>query len=159
MKFETAGSPYGFCVFCEDIRQEINGKHTYVGVIISSDLNVLGTLPAVIGKFSINASYRQRLADGLEPLTIQVHMPGDDEDKPTATVDFSLEEVAAKLPPAPEDIEDPFIGVGIGFEFNPLEVKKEGRIIVSALKAGKRYRLGGLRIQSRPPLPPPPETT
>jgi hypothetical protein len=86
-------------------------------------------------------------------------MPGDDEDKPTATAEFSLHDVAANLPPPPEDIEDPFIGVGIGFEFNPLEIKQEGRIVVSAIKAGKRYRLGGLRIQSRPALPPAPETT
>jgi hypothetical protein len=151
MNFEKAASPHGFCIFCEDIRQEINGKQTYVGVIVGNDLHVFGVLPAVIGKFSINVAYRQRYTDGREPVAIEVHMPGDDEDKPTARIDVSLEDLAAKLPPPPTDIDDPFMGAAMGFEFNPLEIKQEGRIVVSAVKAGKRYRLGGLRIQSRPP--------
>jgi hypothetical protein len=78
-------------------------------------------------------------------------MPGDDDDKPTARAEASLEEVAAKLPPAAPDIDDPFIGMGLGFEFNPLEIKQEGRIQVSAVKGGKRYRLGALRVVSRQP--------
>jgi hypothetical protein len=140
MKFEKTASPHGFCIFCEDIRQEINAKQTLVGVFPGGDLNVLGTLPAGIGKFCISVAYRQRLTDALEPIIFEVHMPGDDDDKPTARAEASLEEVAAKLPPAAPDIDDPFIGMGLGFEFNPLEIKQEGRIQVSAVKGGKRCR-------------------
>jgi hypothetical protein len=57
--------------------------------------------------------------------------------------------VAAKLSPPSPDIEDPFIGVGLGFEFNPLEIKQEGGIQVSVLKGRKRYRLGTLQVTSR----------
>jgi hypothetical protein len=152
MKFEKTGSPNGFCIFCEDIRQEINNKQTYVGAFLGSDLNVLGTLPAGIGKFCISIAYRQRLTDAIEPLVFEVHMPGDDDDKPTAKAEASLEEAFAKLPPPASDIEDPFIGMGLGFEFNPLEIKQEGRIQVSVIKGGKRYRLGALQIISRQPL-------
>jgi hypothetical protein len=36
---------------------------------------------------------------------------------------------------------------------NPLEIKQQGKIEVFAIKAGKRYRLGVLRIRSNsPPL-------
>jgi hypothetical protein len=58
-------------------------------------------------------------------------------------------EAASKLTPAPNN--DPFIGVGLGFEFNPLDIKQEGIIQVSAVKGDKRYRLGALRVVSRPP--------
>jgi hypothetical protein len=36
------------------------------------------------------------------------------------------------------------------FEFNPLEIRQAGRIGVSAVKDGKRYRLGSLRVVSQP---------
>jgi hypothetical protein len=42
MEFEKAASPTGFCVFCEDIRQEINGKQCYIGVFVGNELKVLG---------------------------------------------------------------------------------------------------------------------
>jgi len=150
MHFEKASTPYGYCVFCEDVRHETNGKQTYVGVIVGYDLNILGTLPAAIGKFSITATYRQRQVDGLEPVTLEVHMPGDDDDKPTAQAQISFEELVRGLPPPPADVDDPIIGISMGFEFNPLEIKQEGRINVSAVKAGKRYRIGSLRVLSRP---------
>jgi hypothetical protein len=97
--------------------------------------------------------FRQRLTDGLDPVVIEVHMPGDDDDKPAARVEVLVEDLIAKLPPAPADVEDPLIGLGMGFEFNPLEIKQEGRIQVSAVKAGKGYRLGSLRVVSQPPPP------
>ena len=150
MDFEKTSTPYGFCVFCEDVRHEINGKQTHVGVILGNDLNILGVLPAAIGKFSISATYRQRQVDGLDPVTLEIHMPGDDDDKPSAQMELSIEEVVARLPPPAPDVDDPIIGLSLGFEFNPLEIKQEGRITVSAIKAGKRYRLGSLRVVSSP---------
>ena len=154
MGFEKTATPFGYCTFCEDIRQEVNGKHTYIGVVPGPDLIILGALPSGIGKFSIFVTFRQRESDGLDPVALQVHMPGDDDDKPTAKMDISIQELVEKLPPPAPDIDDPIIGVGLGFEFNPLQIKQEGRIEVSALKAGKRYRLGSLRIISRPPPSP-----
>jgi hypothetical protein len=154
MKFEKTVTPYGWCIFCEDIRREISGKQTFVGVIGSSDLNVLGTLPTGIGKFSVHAVFRQRLADGLDPVQIEIHMPGDDEDKPSAGAELSVEQIAGNLPPPAPDVDDPIMGVAMAFEFNPLQINQEGRIQVSAVKAGKRYRLGSLRVVSRPPPSP-----
>jgi hypothetical protein len=152
MEFERTPSPRGYCTFCEDIRQEISGKQTFVGVIPGSELTILGPLPAVVGKFCISVMFRQRFSDSLEMVSIEVHLPGDDDDKPSMKAEFSLEEAVAKMPP-PSDIDDPFIGIGMKFEFHPLELKSEGRIQVSAVKGGKRYRIGSLKVISRPPAP------
>lgn len=151
MEFEKTATPYGFCVFCEDVRQEVNGKQTFVGVIVGYEITILGTLPTRIGKFSIHTTYRQRVTDGLDPVTLEIHMPGDDDDKPTARAELLIEETVAKLPTPPPDSDDHIFGMGMGFEFNPLEIRQEGRINVSAVKAGKRYKLGSLRVLSRPP--------
>ena len=61
-------------------------------------------------------------------------MPGDDEDKPTARVDVSLEDLAVKLSPPPTDIDDPFMGAALSFEFNPLEIKQEGGLLYLLLR-------------------------
>jgi hypothetical protein len=86
-----------------------------------------------------------------EPITLEVHLPGDDDDKPTARIDAPIEDLAAQLPAAPADVDDPFLEVAIGFQFNPLAIAQEGRITVSAIKSGKRYRIGSLRVISEPP--------
>jgi len=148
MKFERTTTPYGYCLFCEDIRHEINGKQSFVGTFVDGEMTVLGAIPAAIGKFCIHVTYWQRFADGLEPVLIEVHMPGDEDDKPTARTEINVEQNFAILPPAPPEVDDPIFGVNFGFEFNPLEVKREGRVLVSAVKAGKRYRLGSLKISA-----------
>jgi len=151
MVFEKPASPSGSCIFCEDIRQEINSKQSYIGVFVGNELKVLGVLPASIGKFSIQATFRQRVTDGFEPVTLEVHLPGDDDDKPSARIDAPFEDLSAQLPPTPADVDDPFFQIVMGFQFNPLTITQEGRITVSAIKAGKRYRIGSLRVFSEPP--------
>jgi hypothetical protein len=148
MEFEKAASPTGFCIFCEDIRLEVNGKQSYIGVFVGNELVVQGALPAPIGKFCIQATFRQRPTDGLEPITFEVHLPGDDPDKPSARIDAQIED---SLPPPPADVDDPFLQIVVGMQFNPLGIAQEGKIEVSALKAGKRYRIGTLRVKSQPP--------
>jgi hypothetical protein len=120
MEFEKASSPNGFCIFCEDVRQEVNGKQSFIGVFVGNELNVLGILPTSIGKFSIIATFRQRRTDGLDPITFEVHVPGDDPDKPSARIEGQTENLVAKLPPPPADNDDPFISIAVGFQFNPL---------------------------------------
>ena len=115
MEFEKSESSFGYCIFCEDVRQEVNNKLTYVGVFFGPELNVQGVLPAGIGKFCVQAIFKQRMADGLEPLVFEIHMPGDDLDKPSARTEASSEQISAGLPPPSSDNDDPFFLVGIGF--------------------------------------------
>jgi len=64
------------------------------------------------------------------------------------TIDAAIEDIAAQLPPPPADVDDPFLQAVIGFRFNPLTITQEGRITVSAIKVGKRYGIGSLRVRS-----------
>ncbi len=154
-------SPHGHCIFCEDIRFEVNAKETYVGVFGSGELFILGRqLPTNIGKFAIKTYYCQRRTDVVAPLAIEILMPGDSDDGPSARVDIDLQEVLENLPEA-TDIEDPFLTIQSVFIFNPLEIKTEGLITVRAVRDGKSYRLGRLRVKVNPtpaaPAQPPAE--
>jgi len=151
MEFEKPESSFGYCIFCEDIRQEVNNKLTFVGVYFGAELNVLGVLPAGIGKFCIQAMFKQRVADGLATLTFEVHMPGDDDDKPSARQVALAEQISAGLPTPPSDIEDPFFLIGMAIQVIPLEIQQEGKIQVSVVRNDKRYRLGQLKVRSLPP--------
>jgi len=65
-------------------------------------------MPQVVDAFGIAAAELKRSIApfqglvALEPLVIEVHMPGDDGDKPTGREEVSLEDVSAKMPSAPE---------------------------------------------------------
>lgn len=47
-------SPYGIAIFCEDVRQEAEGKNSYMG-IFGATINLRGKKPAVLPKFVIAA--------------------------------------------------------------------------------------------------------
>lgn len=145
-------SPHGHCIFCEDIRQEINGKETYVGVFPGSEMFVFGAMPTNIGKLMIKVFYAQRATDPKVPVTIEVTMPGDDEASATIEIDFSTATEA--LPPPPTHLDDAFIALQATFIFNPLEVKKEGTIRVRAVRDGKCYKLGSLTVKPHPDMEP-----
>lgn len=155
MEFERPEKSFGYCIFCEDIRQEVYNKVTFVGVFNGPELNVLGTLPANIGKFCIHAVFKQRVNEGIEPLTFEVHAPGDDDDKPTARIEAPSDQILAGLPPPPTDNDDPFLQISTGIIFNPLELRQEGILRVSVLKGGKRYKIGTLRVNAPGPGPAP----
>lgn len=153
MDFERAEKSFGYCLFCEDVRQEVNNKLTFVGVFFGLDLTVLGVLPAHIGKFCIQAIFKQRLSEGVSDVTFEIYLPGDDDDKPSASQTASAQQMMFGLE-APTDIDDPFFQIGMTIVINPLEIKQEGKIIVVAIKEGKRFRLGQLKVRSAP-LPQP----
>ena len=147
----SKASPHGHCIFCEDIRQEVSGKETYVGVFPGAEMFVFGELPSNIGKFTIKVFYFERPSDPKVPLTIEVTMPGDEE--ASAKIDIDLLKATEALPPPPPELEDAFMGLQFSFVFSPLEIKKEGPIRVRAVKEGKSFKLGSLSVKRHPVEP------
>lgn len=143
-------SPYGHCIFCEDIRQEVDGKQTYVGVINGPELYVLGLLPTSIGKFSVYIHFAQRPADITENAKIQILFPGDEEGKASGEINIDLLTLVRELPPVPSDVDDPFMGFHTSVVFNPVNIISEGHIRVRAVIGSKHYSLGSLRVIARP---------
>lgn len=143
-------SPHGHCIFCEDIRQEVNSKETYVGVFGGPELFVFGQLPANIGKFMIKVYYAQRRTDIIAPVTLVVRMPGDKDNEPSAQAEIDIPAIIRDIPQPAPDVDDPFLAVQLAFLFNPLELMQEGLIEVRAIRGDNSYRLGGLRVRLKP---------
>jgi len=150
-------SPHGHCIFCEDIRQEINAKESYVGVFAGPDMHVLGKLPTNVGKFFIKVYYSQRPTDAAAPVRLVVMMPGETAETAATQAEIDFPALMRDFPPPSPELDDPFLSIQMVFGFNPLEIKQEGIIDVRAIRDGKSYRLGALRVKSRPPAEPPTE--
>jgi hypothetical protein len=81
--------PCGFVTFCDDIRQEIGGKTTLVGVY-GPQMNVFGIAPVSIPKICALVDFRF-LAEML-PANVEVKIFRSDHSDPLATIKFELPE-------------------------------------------------------------------
>src|SRR5579864_3625715 len=94
MTIAPLSTPYGHTIFCDDIRFEINGKVTLVG-IYAGDMVFGRELPATLPKFCLRIAYTERPNESTEPVQIRVYMPGEEKgrDEPSFKIDVARENV------------------------------------------------------------------
>ena len=136
---------YGTTVFCEDIRDEIGGKKTYVGVY-GADMIIAGSLPAIIPQFAFAVTLLEPIASANGPINIKIFLPGLAGDELAVDIDLPVERhISANLnerDPAAE-----FIGALMAFKVAPLVIVNEGHIRVRAYKDDREIRLGSIRVR------------
>jgi hypothetical protein len=144
-------SPLGYTVFCDDIRQEIGGKLTLVGVY-SGEMTVFGTLPATLPKLALYIRYMERVGESNEPLELRIYKPGDPYDSPTLRVPISeqmLEKFRSMNNP-PDELDDPLAVLSLHLAVQPIEFRQEGVLRVRMIRGENEIKLGGLRIKAQP---------
>src|ERR1700675_16626 len=90
MAITTIDAPdiYGYTIFCDDIRQEIGGKFTYVGVY-SGFMFIQPSFPVVLPKLCLAITFLQRREILIANVGIRVFLPGEtDDDNPSIQADF-----------------------------------------------------------------------
>lgn len=140
-----ASTPFGRTIFCDDIRQEVGGKITIIGVY-SGVMFVLGEAPYHLPKFCFLVEYAEGKNANSPPIALQIFLPGDDEEQPSFSFD---------LPTPPNEIEnDPFveepsyIGMRIPVVLSPFEVPSEGVIKVRMKRGDDYISLGSLAVRT-----------
>ena len=148
MKSVAPYTPYGYTIFCDDVRSEAGGKTSYMG-IYRGKLILNAPLPASLPKFFLVIHYFERPDESTEPVNLHVYMPGDAEGAPTVATEVPLDDARSKAsgPETPES--DPVFGVISHLMIAPLELKSEGRIRVRAYRGDLEVRLGTLTIISK----------
>lgn len=150
MTLITPQTPYGYTIFCDDVRHEVSGKFTFVGVY-QAEMIVSGTLPAQLPKFVLCINYREKPGESTENVQLQIYMPEDSSDSPSMKLDVPVEHFrqAATEPLNLIDAESsPIISGQFIVEIVPLKIKKEGHIKVRALRGEAKYALGALLIKA-----------
>ena len=140
-------SPYGFTIFCDDLRQESSGKLIFIGVY-TNELIIFGAAPTLLPTFAAFINYVERPGESTDPVKLRMFIPGMAE--PFADIDLDV--VAMRNTPKPPHIEgdDSFIRMFVPLKFSPLPIHEEGLIKVRAYRGDDEIRLGTIMVRFQP---------
>ncbi len=144
--------PFGFSIFCDDIRLEQGGKISLMGIYQSEMIFHDVSFPVSFPKFAILVMYYE--PSDLEPVDLSVHVyfPGDEPGSPTINSSINRKELTPKIA-ARTDLEPDMQSVfnaRIPIVIQPLLVKQEGFIKVRIIRAGKTLNFGSLKMRAAP---------
>jgi hypothetical protein len=144
--------PSGFVIFCDDIRREVNGKITLVGVY-GGEMTIFGNAPASIPKLGI--AIRFRVDPATLPVTAAIRVTRE-----TASETEVLLETPVEAGPLPDEFEFPesvnsdgnkFLEIGINAECGQMTFTEKTTLRVKVLVGDDEYRIGALNVKLAPP--------
>lgn len=144
--------PGGYVIFCDDVRQEINGKFTYVG-IYGGQMTIWGDAP--IGLSQLYCVMSLRLEPSMLPaaVTLRIVRRLEDENETLWEAQASVPEMDESLFPT-QQASDPearsFAELRGVQRFAPLLVTQDCKLSVVAVIGDDEYRLGSMNILVRP---------
>lgn len=135
---------YGYTIFCDDIRQEVGSKLTFVGAY-SADLNFTDPPPSALMKlcfFSVVYLAPEQLGE-----TIRYVVYGNKEEVLFQTEQSIAVDAAKKLLESqpPEEDSPKFVQMAVAAMIAPFPLS-EGRVRVRAYVGDILIKLGSLRL-------------
>lgn len=152
MSETDAGVPGGYTIFCDDVREERNGKRIYVGVY-SADMIIHGSAPTALPKLTLVICYSERPSQIGPAVTLKVYLPDKSgADRETLSIELPIEQM--KATPTPADVADADKRLTSIFvlELSPCVIEAPGFVRVRAHRDGKVLKLGSLRVDFNPAL-------
>jgi hypothetical protein len=143
--------PSGFVIFCDDVREEVNGKLTFVGTY-AGEMTVYGTAPATVPMLCVVARYRE------DPKNLPRHIVFK-VIKSTAEEETVLLEVPIDAPAPTPEFDFPvstdkdavsFFEIAFISKISPLQVTGDFHLKVRAYVEDDEVRLGTLRVKLAP---------
>ena len=152
---------YGYTIFCDDIREELGGKQSFVGCYPAT-MFVHVPFPATLPIFATAVTVMQR-RKAFEPnFSLCIFLPGDADDQPSIqgklqetneskVAELTAAESAELHPDAQgDDFDEQYITLNARLKFSQLILKQPGLIKVRAIIGENTYRLGTLRVSPPP---------
>lgn len=140
-------SPSGYTLFCDDIRHEVTGKTTLVGMY-NSQLIVTGNLPVVLPKLC--ASITIRLNPPLNHLKPVIKVFRTDQDEPIFVCEVDIPAVSTEnIPRATDHLESDALTVmqfSVNAQFESFEIERPCALKVRVFIGDDELRLGALQI-------------
>ena len=138
-------SAYGFTVFCDDIRYEIGGKISFMG-IYGGELVVFGEYPLTINKLMLAVYVMDIPEHHGDEIDIAVFMPGNVGSDPDYMSKYTLvadepSEDSEKFGISRRAVASDLIQIG------PITVTERGYIRVRAYHKGQEIKSGALEIR------------
>lgn len=141
-------SRYAYCIFCDDIRQEVGHKMSMMGIYLG-ELHVTA-VPVVLPKLSIATFCNTELDNPFNSLAIRVTSDGAILQESTIQ-QADLQEMQLELAQK-SSTEDPIklISVGTQFHLLPFVIEKAATLLVTVIADGTEMVAGKLRIKHNP---------
>lgn len=136
----------GYSVFCDDIRQEINGKLTLVGCYQGSII-FFSEAPSQYPKFCIFPTIQIPSELDFEYFNIYIEVVKDDG---TSEIVFDTGEQKNEFTPDPNNSTDPdsFLAISTNIIFSPFNFSEIKMIRVRArIDEGDPIKLGALKVE------------
>ena len=92
--------PYGYTIFCDDIRDEVGGKTSFIGTY-RGVMRIHGDLPITLPKFCIYAVFVGERGRQIDELVLSIFLPGDTDVAPSITGQVSTVDINKPLPGIP----------------------------------------------------------
>jgi hypothetical protein len=146
-----SGEPerFGFSLFCDDVRHEVGGKLSLMGLYQSDMVFQHGTaFPLLLPRFAIVIKYFEIHGKFNDTLSVEIYLPGDIEDKPSIVRPLERTNIVDTISkfPAPPD-SDRLFGVTSPIIFTGLVIKEPGHIMVRIAMAENKMRIGSLLLR------------
>jgi hypothetical protein len=142
-----AVTPHGTVIFCDDIRHEVGGKVSYIGVY-RRNLFVHGEFPFTLPKFGIRIHYVDDIDEAPEELEFQVWFPGDAHE-PSIGGRLIRSAKAEKMP-LPDGSQPTRKNFYSTILLSQVQLKQGGPIRVYVIRNGERITLGTLFVNKAP---------
>jgi hypothetical protein len=151
---------YGYTVFCDDIRQESDGKFIFIGVY-SGAMIVHVPFPVKLATFAMSTTILQRKEGFVPRIGLRVFLPGDAEDVASIqieageTVDGAILAATSAMidtlhPDTQIPNEERYVSMLANSKFVQLEIKQPGVIKVRGVIGDNMVRFGIMRVSPPP---------
>lgn len=136
-----------FTIFSDDVRHEISGKTSYIGVY--SGKLLAKSFPTILPKLCITLKITTPASNPFKSLTAKIYK----DDEVIATGELPSEELDKNQDAIPSDdgvAAKKVSSVQMGFEFSPFVIDNPCMLRVRVENEGKELRGIGLRIEQAP---------
>jgi len=152
---ESKRQAWGFSLFADDIRAEIGGKLSVLGIYQSEMVFASNTeFPFVYPKFCILLKYYETKDAFSEAITARIFLPGDPKDSPSLILPFDAavrNPPNAPAPPPMEEDQERIFNFNFPIVLSPFVIKQEGYVKVRIITGTTTTNLGSLMIRKARP--------
>lgn len=143
---------YGFSLFGDDVRHEIGGKTSIMGMY-QTDMIFQSAPPFQTAKLAIVVMLYQGLPWVPQDFTLKIYLPGNAADAPAILVPVPTAMQTNAAPPnlALEPDQQQIVHFRFPIVLQPFIAEQEGFVKVRLERGGETYNLGSLRIRSATP--------
>lgn len=140
-------TPFGYAIFCDDIRQEIGNKISLMGLY--SGVAVFDAeFPVTIPKLCIAINFVLGLEDERRAVKIKVLSANADEESLIIDGELPVEAIENEMPPPGVDAKR--LHAVVHIVLSPFVIEKPGLIKVRAYYGDDEYKLGSLEVARTP---------